>query len=100
MPVPSTPDYSQPQHLRGKCRSPFSTFSRLGERGDADFLAAISCPRGDAPRSPSQVECSDLSRDRIDILVNTAGITQPLKIMHIVAENDDAVLDVNLRGTL
>lgn len=36
----------------------------------------------------------------IDILVNNAGITQPLKIMDIAPENYDAVLDVNLRGTL
>ena len=38
--------------------------------------------------------------DRIDVLVNNAGITQPLKIMTIEPENYDAVLDVNLRGTL
>ena len=37
---------------------------------------------------------------RIDVLVNNAGITQPLKIMDIGAANYDAVLDVNLRGTL
>ncbi|MCD2176144.1 SDR family NAD(P)-dependent oxidoreductase [Rhizobium sp. C4] len=37
---------------------------------------------------------------RIDILVNNAGITQPLKIMDIEPSNYDAVLDVNLRGTL
>ena len=37
---------------------------------------------------------------RVDILVNNAGITQPLKLMEIAAENYDAVLDVNLRGTL
>ena len=37
---------------------------------------------------------------RIDILVNNAGITQPLKIMEIESDNYDAVLDVNLRGTL
>ncbi len=36
----------------------------------------------------------------IDILVNNAGITQPLKFMDIAPENYDAVLDVNLRGTL
>ena len=35
-----------------------------------------------------------------DILVNNAGITQPLKFMDIQPENYDAVLDVNLRGTL
>lgn len=37
---------------------------------------------------------------RVDVLVNNAGITQPLKIMEIAAEDYDAVLDVNLRGTL
>lgn len=37
---------------------------------------------------------------RVDILVNNAGITQPLKLMEIGAEHYDAVLDVNLRGTL
>ncbi|MCF8482445.1 MAG: glucose 1-dehydrogenase [Rhodospirillum sp.] len=37
---------------------------------------------------------------RVDILVNNAGITQPLKIMDIEPNNYDAVLDVNLRGTL
>jgi NAD(P)-dependent dehydrogenase (short-subunit alcohol dehydrogenase family) len=37
---------------------------------------------------------------RVDVLVNNAGITQPLKIMQIEPQNYDAVLDVNLRGTL
>lgn len=37
---------------------------------------------------------------RIDVLVNNAGITQPLKFMDIQPENYEAVLDVNLRGTL
>ena len=36
----------------------------------------------------------------VDILVNNAGITQPLRIMDIAPGNYDAVLDVNLRGTL
>lgn len=35
-----------------------------------------------------------------DILINNAGITQPLKIMDIEPGNWDAVLDVNLRGVL
>jgi len=36
----------------------------------------------------------------IDILINNAGITQPLKVMEIEPANWDAVLDVNLRGVL
>ncbi|HGM5490191.1 TPA: SDR family NAD(P)-dependent oxidoreductase [Serratia fonticola] len=37
---------------------------------------------------------------QIDILINNAGITQPIKLMDIKRENYDAVLDVSLRGTL
>src|SRR5262252_2642384 len=36
----------------------------------------------------------------VDVLINNAGITQPLKIMDIEPKHYDAVLDVNLRGTL
>jgi NAD(P)-dependent dehydrogenase (short-subunit alcohol dehydrogenase family) len=37
---------------------------------------------------------------RVDVLINNAGITQPIKLMDIEPQNYDAVLDVNLRGTL
>jgi NAD(P)-dependent dehydrogenase (short-subunit alcohol dehydrogenase family) len=37
---------------------------------------------------------------RIDVLVNNAGITQPLKLMDIKPEHYEAVTDVSLRGTL
>ncbi|WP_250535872.1 SDR family NAD(P)-dependent oxidoreductase [Caballeronia sp. AZ10_KS36] len=37
---------------------------------------------------------------RIDALINNAGITQPIKTLEISAANFDAVIDVNLRGTL
>lgn len=36
----------------------------------------------------------------IDVLINNAGITQPLRIMDITADDYDAVTDVSLRGTL
>jgi NAD(P)-dependent dehydrogenase (short-subunit alcohol dehydrogenase family) len=36
----------------------------------------------------------------IDVLINNAGITQPLKLMEIGPAQWDAVLDVNLRGVL
>ncbi|WP_431798464.1 SDR family NAD(P)-dependent oxidoreductase (plasmid) [Cupriavidus metallidurans] len=37
---------------------------------------------------------------RIDGLVNNAGITQPVRTLDIQPANFDAVVDVNLRGTL
>ncbi|SAK69385.1 short-chain dehydrogenase/reductase SDR [Caballeronia calidae] len=37
---------------------------------------------------------------RIDVLINNAGITQPIKTLEIGADNFDAVIGVNLRGTL
>ncbi|WP_347554213.1 SDR family NAD(P)-dependent oxidoreductase [Robbsia sp. KACC 23696] len=37
---------------------------------------------------------------RIDVLVNNAGITQPIKTMEIARENFDAVVGVSLLGTL
>lgn len=37
---------------------------------------------------------------RIDVLVNNAGITQPVSFMDITAADYDRILDINLRGTL
>jgi NAD(P)-dependent dehydrogenase (short-subunit alcohol dehydrogenase family) len=37
---------------------------------------------------------------QVDVLINNAGITQPLKLMEIGANEWDAVMDVNLRGVL
>jgi NAD(P)-dependent dehydrogenase (short-subunit alcohol dehydrogenase family) len=36
----------------------------------------------------------------VDILINNAGITQPVKTMEIDAKSWDSILDVNLRGVL
>ncbi len=37
---------------------------------------------------------------RVDVLVNNAGITQPIKTLDITPANYEAVTDVSLRGTL
>lgn len=36
----------------------------------------------------------------LDILINNAGVTQPVKIMDIDADSWDRILDINLRGVL
>ena len=57
-----------------------------------DVRAAEACRR--------TVGALDARWGRIDVLVNNAGITQPLRLCEIGREDYDAVLDVNLRGTL
>lgn len=37
---------------------------------------------------------------RVDVLINNAGITQPVKIMEIDPASWDRIMDVNLRGVL
>src|SRR3546814_6162457 len=37
---------------------------------------------------------------RIDVLINNAGITQPVKFLEIDPNSWDRILDVNLRGVL
>ncbi len=73
-------------------------------RAAADDLGqghlGLACDVTDAAACAAAVAAVLDTFGRIDVLVNNAGITQPLKIMQIKRENYDAVLDVNLRGTL
>jgi NAD(P)-dependent dehydrogenase (short-subunit alcohol dehydrogenase family) len=66
--------------------------------GDGHMGRACDVTNRTACLSVSQELVGELGQ--VDILVNIAGITQPLKLMEIAPENYDAVLDVNLRGTL
>ncbi|MCJ2025990.1 SDR family NAD(P)-dependent oxidoreductase [Methylobacterium sp. J-067] len=60
----------------------------------------LACNVTDKAACQAAAEEATARFGRIDVLVNNAGITQPLKIMEIGPENYDAVTDVNLRGTL
>ena len=60
----------------------------------------LACDVTDKADCEAAIETVRSRWDGIDILVNNAGITQPLKIMDVAPGNYDAVLDVNLRGTL
>jgi NAD(P)-dependent dehydrogenase (short-subunit alcohol dehydrogenase family) len=60
----------------------------------------LACDVTDRQACRDAAECVIARLARIDVLVNNAGITQPLRFMEIEPQNYDAVLDVNLRGTL
>ncbi|MEO1249446.1 MAG: glucose 1-dehydrogenase [Pseudomonadota bacterium] len=101
---------------RGLGKATAQMFARHGARVaildiDADKAAAAATELGEGHLGLGcdvtvQADCDTAVADvlsscgKIDVLVNNAGITEPLKIMEIAPENYDAVLDVNLRGTL
>jgi len=65
-----------------------------------DGHIGLTCDVTDNTACASAVAECRATFGQVDVLVNNAGITQPLKIMDIQAADYDAVLDVNLRGTL
>ena len=101
---------------RGIGRAPARLFAGQGARvvildldeGPAREAAAqlgaghlgLACDVTDRQACRDAAECVIARLARIDVLVNNAGITQPLRFMEIEPQNYDAVLDVNLRGTL
>ena len=60
----------------------------------------FACDVTDRASCERAVERALAAFGQVDILINNAGITQPLKLMEIGAREWDAVMDVNLRGVL
>jgi NAD(P)-dependent dehydrogenase (short-subunit alcohol dehydrogenase family) len=66
--------------------------------GDAHL--GLACDVTDKAACVSAVTATIHRYARVDGLINNAGITQPVRTLDISAQHFDAVLDVNLRGTL
>src|SRR5512144_2921085 len=60
----------------------------------------VACNVTKLDQCKSAIEATLSAFGQIDVLVNNAGITQPLKFMEIKPENYEAVTDVSLRGSL
>jgi NAD(P)-dependent dehydrogenase (short-subunit alcohol dehydrogenase family) len=60
----------------------------------------LQCDVTDLAACQKAVDASIKALGHIDILINNAGITQPVKIMEIDPKSWDRILDVNLRGIL
>jgi NAD(P)-dependent dehydrogenase (short-subunit alcohol dehydrogenase family) len=60
----------------------------------------IGCDVGDLTKCRQAAEQTIAAFGKIDILINNAGISQPLKLMDIAPENWQLVIDVNLTGVL
>jgi NAD(P)-dependent dehydrogenase (short-subunit alcohol dehydrogenase family) len=60
----------------------------------------IGCDVTDPASCRAAAEQAIAAFGAVDILINNAGITQPLKLMEIAPENWAQVIDVNLSGVL
>ncbi|SOE50811.1 3-oxoacyl-[acyl-carrier protein] reductase [plant metagenome] len=60
----------------------------------------LACDVTDAAACRRAADAVLARHGRIDVLINNAGITQPVKTMEIDAASWDRILDVNLRGVL
>jgi NAD(P)-dependent dehydrogenase (short-subunit alcohol dehydrogenase family) len=60
----------------------------------------LACDVTDLDQCRSAIDEVLAAFGQIDVVVNNAGISQPLKLMDIKPENYEAVTDVNLRGSL
>src|SRR5258708_13016141 len=79
----------------------------LERQNPAQVAAAIGkAHRGYVCDVTKKDQCERVAREiindfgAVDILINNAGITQPIRILDVQPNHYDAVLDVSLRGML
>ncbi|MFO1151882.1 MAG: SDR family NAD(P)-dependent oxidoreductase [Alsobacter sp.] len=76
------------------------TASRAAAASLGEGHLGLACNVTDAAACRRAADAVIAAFGAIDALINNAGITQPVKLMDIDAKGWDAILDVNLRGTL
>ena len=74
---------------------PENAAARLGA-GHLGFVADVT----DKATSEASTSAVLKAFGRIDVLVNNAGVTQPVKTLEITGSDFDRIIDVSLRGTL
>ncbi len=72
----------------------------LGQDHSGRDHMGLGCDVGDLASCHQAAEQAIAALGAVDILINNAGITQPLKLMDIKPENWELVVDVNLTGVL
>ena len=60
----------------------------------------LACNVADQDSCVKAVEAVIAAFGQIDILINNAGVTQPVKLLDITASDWDRIQDVNLKGVL
>src|SRR5687768_5904885 len=90
---------------RGIGRATANLFAEHGARVaildlDAAGAKAAAGDVGDLASCRSAAEKVLAAFGQVDILINNAGISQPLKLMEIRPENWQRVVDVNMTGVL
>jgi NAD(P)-dependent dehydrogenase (short-subunit alcohol dehydrogenase family) len=75
---------------------PAAAAHRLGPGGHLGVIADVTDKAACEAAASQVLEAFG----RIDVLVNNAGITQPVKTLEITGADYDRILDVSLRGTL
>ncbi|TKV77745.1 glucose 1-dehydrogenase [Bradyrhizobium elkanii] len=74
--------------------------AQAAAQGLGDVHIGVACNVADQVSCLKAVEIVTGAFGQIDILINNAGITQPVKFLDITPGDWDRILDVNLKGIL